>query len=554
MIRPARARRIAQLALTATIASLLALPGAQAGPADQTGSSQSYLLLYKKSDVPADVGAAVRKAGGMLVAAYDEIGVAVARSGNASFTETLERDSRIEGVAGTAGFATKVEEVQSPEGSEASPGDLPNEPATDGDTFSAKQWDMRQIRTPEAHAITGGSPSVIVGNIDTGLDNDHPDLVENIDFSKSASCESGAPDTNPEAWDDRQGHGTHTAGTIAAPDNGIGIVGTAPNVKLAGIKASTDEGYFFPEMVVCAFMWAGSQHLDVTNNSYFADPYLYNCRNDPEQRAIWKAEQRAIRYAMQQGVTVVASAGNESDDMSHPSVDVISPDYPPGSEEEREITNACVKVPVEVSGVIGVSAVGNAKQTDGDDDPNDELKSFYSSYGVSAVDITGPGGDSRYGITAEAPNGRVLSTYPAEIACSRQEVDPGPPSSTYCYLQGTSMAGPHVAGVAALIISRYGDGDTPQNGKMRPNQVESDRRCSTSNDGWLWGRHLLTSSIYGSAVRSSVSIVMTELSSSRRSAGSTRWKTTSDASRKGCIAGAALRCSGPVARRCVECR
>jgi hypothetical protein len=49
-------------------------------------------------------------------------------------------------------------------------------------------------------------------------------------------------------------------------------------------------------------MWAGSHHLDVTNNSYFADPWLFNCRNDPGQRAIWKAEQRAIRYAMQQGV------------------------------------------------------------------------------------------------------------------------------------------------------------------------------------------------------------------------------------------------------------
>ena len=54
-------------------------------------------------------------------------------------------------------------------------------------------------------------------------------------------------------------------------------------------------------------MWAGSHHLDVTNNSYYADPWLFNCRNDPGQRAIWKAEQRAIRYAMQQGVTVVAA-------------------------------------------------------------------------------------------------------------------------------------------------------------------------------------------------------------------------------------------------------
>src|SRR5438270_267224 len=125
---------------------------------------------------------------------------------------------------------------------------------------------------------------------------------------------------------DDNGHGTHTAGTIAAASNGIGIVGVAPNVHIAAIKAGDAAGFFFPEAVVCAFVWAGTHHMDVTNNSYFADPFLYNCRNDPVQRAIWKAEQRAILIAEQQGVTVVAAAGNESEDISHPTQDVTSPD------------------------------------------------------------------------------------------------------------------------------------------------------------------------------------------------------------------------------------
>jgi subtilisin family serine protease len=271
------------------------------------------------------------------------------------------------------------------------------------------------------------------------------------------------------AWDDRIGHGTHVAGTVAAASNGLGIVGVAPNVRLAAVKASNDDGFFFPEMVVCAFVWAGRQHLDVANNSYFADPFLYNCRNDHAQHAIWKAEQRAIRFAMSEGVTVVASAGNDSTDRSHPTFDNISPDFPPGSELEREITNACVVVPVEVSGVIGVSAVGNTRQTDDDPGP-DYLKSFYSSYGVSVVDLTAPGGDSIFGLTPEAPNGRVLSTYPAEIPCARRLADG---VAAYCYLQGTSMAAPHVSGVAALIISRYGGSSGPQKGKLRPQQVEA---------------------------------------------------------------------------------
>ena len=78
----------------------------------------------------------------------------------------------------------------------------------------------------------------------------------NVDFANSATCVGGVPNPGPAAADDN-GHGTHTAGTIAAARNGIGIVGVAPNVKIAAIKAGNADGYFFPEAVICAFMWAG---------------------------------------------------------------------------------------------------------------------------------------------------------------------------------------------------------------------------------------------------------------------------------------------------------
>jgi subtilisin family serine protease len=316
---------------------------------------------------------------------------------------------------------------------------------------------MAQIHAPEAHAITGGSPSVLVGDIDTGLDYTHPDLAANVDDAASVNCTSGAPVQGEVAAMDDNGHGTHTAGTIAAASNGIGIVGVAPNVRIAGIKAGNAAGFFFPEAVVCAFVWAGTHGVDVTNNSYFADPYLYNCKNDPTQRAIWKAEQRAIMFAEQQGTTVVAAAGNESEDISHPTEDQTSPDDT--VPVDRRVTNACAVVPVEVPGVIGVSATGNDTQGTTTGQYADNLKSFYSTFGISGVDVTAPGGDSIFGQTAASFNGRVLSTWPASllnVTClpARRVVDAS--GATYCYQQGTSMASPHAAGVAALIVSQYG--------------------------------------------------------------------------------------------------
>ncbi|MEP7019811.1 MAG: S8 family serine peptidase, partial [Pseudonocardiales bacterium] len=100
--------------------------------------------------------------------------------------------------------------------------------------------------------------------------------------------------------------------------------------------------------------------------------------------------------------------------------------------------------PVEVPGVIGVTATGNR-----------QLKSFYSSYGISTADVAAPGGDSLLQLTAAAPNGRVLSTWPQTLPCTRSVIDPST-GAKYCYLQGTSMASPHVAGVAALVISQTG--------------------------------------------------------------------------------------------------
>jgi hypothetical protein len=430
--------RIATAGMLIIAAAIAFLAAATTAPV-RAGSAQTYIVLYKTQAVSKDAANAIAKAGGVLVANYNAIGVVIARSDNDAFRSNLMKNSAIEGVAATEKFATQLPDDGVNDSADALV--TPNTPAPGSDNLSGLQWDMDQIHAPEARAFNGGSSSVVVGDLDSGLDYTHPDLAPNVDFANSVSCIGGVPDQNPAAWNDDNGHGTHTAGTIAAALNGIGIVGVAPNVKIAGIKVGNAAGFIFPEAVVCGFMWAATHHINVTNNSYFADPWLFNCRNDAEQRAIWNAERRAIRYAISQGVTVVAAEGNEADDLAHPTQDATSPDDT--NPVLRTIHNDCAVVPVEVPGVIGVTANGNL-----------QLKSFYSSYGVGTADVIAPGGDSILQLTAAAPNGRVLSTWPAALfyTCFRGGVDPS--GATYCYSQGPSMASPPAAGVAALIATR----------------------------------------------------------------------------------------------------
>jgi subtilisin family serine protease len=419
------------------LVATLAFAGVPAAGAATDGAAKTYIVLYHKQAVAADASTRIANAGGTVVADWGKIGVVVARSSSESFRSSLMADGRIKGVAATTGFGVHVPDTTVQAGAVAV--DAPVDDAAE--PLWGLQWDMVQIHVPEAHEITGGSPSVLVGDLDTGLDFTHPDIAPNYDAANSTDCSSGSPSPLLPG-NDHAGHGTHTAGTIVAAANGIGIVGVAPNVKIAGIKSSNDDGFFFPEMVICSFMWAADHGVDVTNNSYFADPWLFNCRNDAEQRAIWLAEQRAIRYAQTKGVTVVASAGNQNQDLSKSNTDTISPDFPPGSAEEREVTNACVRIPAEIPGVITVSANGNLQQ-----------KAYYSDYGVGVIDVVAPGGDRRFQVTAAAANGRVLSTWPAALSAAPLTIqDQG---AWYAYLQGTSMAGPHVAGVAALIESVY---------------------------------------------------------------------------------------------------
>ena len=140
---------------------------------------------------------------------------------------------------------------------------------------------------------------------------------------------------NDPADVDEDGHGTHVASTIASPINGIGIAGVAPQATIVNLRAGQDSGYFFLQPSVDALTYAGKHGIDVVNMSYYVDPWLFNCTNNPadspgdqqEQRTIVTAMQRALDFARRHGVTLVSAAGNGATDYTKVIDDASSPDF-----------------------------------------------------------------------------------------------------------------------------------------------------------------------------------------------------------------------------------
>ena len=248
--------------------------------------------------------------------------------------------------------------------------------------------------------------------IDTGVDASHVDLRDNVDPSRSVSCVGGAPNRDPAAWNDDSGHGTNVAGVIAAAANGHGIVGIAPNVKLAVIKASTRNGasdIFLADAVICSLVWAADHGVDVANNSYSVDSALGGgttcfCRADPAQRTIIQAVRRAVEYADDRDVTMVASAGNNGVDLASPALE------------------GCSRLPSGLAHVLTISSIGI----------DDGLAAGPpSNYGLGKIDLTAPGGDFLQGVPPGRPRARPLAgCLPGAAGSSAIPArDPTPPTT-----------------------------------------------------------------------------------------------------------------------------
>jgi subtilisin family serine protease len=439
-----RSRRLVAIPLGMAMATALAVvPNVTASAAETTGRAAadatplSYVVNVSPGHGPSGrVKKAIAEAGGTIVTSYDRIGVVVVHSSNAGFAAEVRgvRGVRSAGATRTAPLpAQSTTDVGTPKVLTAE--QVADVRAADGqDPLEPLQWDLPAIKADQAHKVSLGSRNVTVAVIDTGVDDTHPDIAPNFDRDASVNCVTGKPDTADGAWrpgPTESAHGTHVAGEIAAAKNGVGITGVAPGVKVSGIKVSTPAGYFYTEAVVCGFMWAAEHGVDVTNNSYYTDPWYFNCKDDPDQKALVEALTRATKYAEKKGAVNVAAAGNENYDLAADEItDPVSPNDSTPSDRVID-PSECLDIPTQLPGVVTVASTG-AKG----------IKSSFSNHGLGVIDIAAPGGDSTRFQTPAPPatSGLVLGPLPG---------------GTWGYMAGTSMASPHVAGVAALIKSTH---------------------------------------------------------------------------------------------------
>jgi lantibiotic leader peptide-processing serine protease len=278
------------------VGATLAVPATAGAGQAVSGENTEYLVLLESGANHDQALAAVKAAGGSVVKENVNLGTMTVRAPAAGFVSQVSASPAVEGAArsrpiGQFPQARPNLVEQEHLGATVAGGKGAAVAKSKGlDPLDSQLWGLTMVRSDKARKVQPGKKAVKVGVLDSGIDARNPDIAPNFDWKLSRNfvtdllvvdgpCEF-ASCVDPVGWDD-SGHGTHVAGTIGAAANGFGVSGVAPNVTLVEIRGGQDSGYLFLGPVTDALTYAGDAGLDVVNMSFYVDPWLYNCVNNP---------------------------------------------------------------------------------------------------------------------------------------------------------------------------------------------------------------------------------------------------------------------------------
>lgn len=385
--------------------------------------AKDYIVLANGNGFDADFDAQVIQAGGVVEKVFP-FGVAIVSAPDSGLTGNI---GGVNAVVEDNGFDVDLPDAQ--EFISESAGFPPS--SGDDDFFFDLQWGHNYVGAQNSWNKGYRGQGVRVAVLDTGFDLDHPDLAPNIDFASSADMTGeGLQYTLPDPFS----HGTHTAGTVAAADNGFGTIGVAPEAQLVLVKVLSDAGSGSFADIINGIYYATSQNVQVMSMSLgTVIPRSSKALGSPglssAVSALANAVKAAMKYAEQQGVTVVVSAGNAASDLDG--------------------DGSAVRFQTGLGSNLGISALGPQNWATYPD--QDLAPASYTNFGTSMVDFAAPGGDFIY------PGNELCTVAGITRPCWVFDLVFSTGNNSWYWSAGTSMAAPHAAGVAALIISETGD-------------------------------------------------------------------------------------------------